>query len=130
MPFGPGSIATFSFDGLDISEFVEMVTPKQKRDDMKLPRIGGKSVARLVGPVTTDLEVSGWFHETVDAKFKVSMDEITPTAKAVAWDPHGAAGPSSQARAGIGFLVDYSPDTDASKPGSWKATISIDGNWT
>jgi hypothetical protein len=127
MSFKSGNVATFSLDGTDISAFVETVQPTQKRDDYKLPRIGGNSVARLAGPVSSEIQLTGWFDPSVDAIFAAAMAEADPTTKVAVWEPQGAGGPS---RTGNVFVTDYAPDTDGSKPGSWKATLTIDGDWS
>lgn len=122
--FKTGNIAIFSFNGTDISAYTESVSPTVKRDDHKLPRIGGNAVARLVGEVESEFKVKGWFDSVVDTLFTAELADTDPTAKAISWQPQGADGTTWT---GVGQLVTYDPDTDASKPGSWSATISVDG---
>ncbi len=124
MAFKTGNIAIFSFNGTDISAYTESVMPTVKRDDHKLPRIGGNAVARLVGEVESEFKLKGWFDSVVDSLFTAEIATADPTAKAISWQPQGAGGPTWS---GVGQLVTYDPDTDASKPGSFTATVSVDG---
>jgi hypothetical protein len=126
MPFASGYVAIIAVAGTDISQFTEKVSASVKRADHQLPRLGGFQIARLVGPPQTELKLNGWFDPIVDGVlFPLAIAPI-PTLQAISYTPQGTTGPT---HTGTGYLLDYDSETDAKNPGTWTATIVVDGNW-
>lgn len=124
MAFLPGSAATFSFGGTDISQYVEDVKFHPMRKSNDLPVLGGLPVRKLMDPTSSEIDVSGWIDPTVTALFTTHMSEATPTTSVCIYRPQGGSNPS---RTGNGFVTDYQEDTAATGPGKFTAKIEIDG---
>lgn len=123
MAFQPGYVATFSYNGTDISAFLSDVkfSPARKNDD--LPVLGGGAVSVIVGPVKTEIDLQGFIDPTVTAVFTAKMAEATPTASTAVYHPQGT-GPSRTASA---FCAMYDEDTPSQGPGKWTAKLHVNG---
>lgn len=124
MPFAPGYIATFSYNGTDISAYLKDVkfSPARKNDD--LPVLGGGAVSVIVGPVKTEIDLQGFIDPTVTAVFTAKMAETTPTASTAVYRPQGGSNPS---RTGSAFCAMYDEDTPSEGPGTWTAKLHVNG---
>jgi hypothetical protein len=127
MPFSAGYSAFFEFAGVDISASVKDVKLQRQRKELKLPRIGGNQVAKIVGPVDNTLRLTGWIEPTVTNLFTADQDVTTPpVSQAFVYGPQGNVGGLIR-RTGQGFLINYDEDTDAENGGMWTAEIAVDG---
>lgn len=124
MAFSPGYVATCSIGGVDISAFLSDVkfSPARKQDD--LPVLGGGAVSVIVGPVKTEIDLSGFIDPTVTAVFTAHMNESTPTTAAFDYRPQGGTAPK---RTGVGYIAMYDEDTPSEGPGKWTAKLHVNG---
>lgn len=127
MSFSPGFEAVVSINNTDISAYTEKVAVSSKRTAMKLPRLGGNQVARLVGPTETELKLEGWIDPTVTNVFFPLITDGSPATVPIEYKPEGAGG--TDTRTGTGYILDYDEDTDAKNPAMWKATVVVNGDW-
>jgi hypothetical protein len=121
--FLPGYVATFSFGGTDISQYLDDVKFSPVRKETDLEVLGGGAVSVIVGPVKTEIDLTGFIDPAVTALFTAHMAEATPTNAAMVFHPQGT-GPS---RTCVGFLAMYDEDAPSSGPGKWSAKIHVNG---
>lgn len=124
MAFLPGYVATFSFGGIDISAFLKDVkfSPTRKQDD--LPVLGGGAVSVIVGPVKTEIDISGYIDPTATALFTAKMAEATPTTATFDYRPQGGTTPK---RTGAVYLAAYDEDSPSEGPGMFTAKLHVNG---
>lgn len=114
MGFGIGNIATCVLNGTDISEYCKSASFNSRREEKKLPRLGGHQTAKLPGPVEPGFRLEGW----TDA---VVVGIIAPLALAA--DP--AAVPIAVTMmTGVAFtanvkLSNFDISADSEEPQSW-----------
>lgn len=127
MAFSPGYDATFSVGGTDISAFLKSVKFSPARKDYELPVLGGGQVHRMVGPVSTVIDLEGYQDHTVTTIFTGALSQAVPTSSAFSYSPQGAGG---GVRSGNAFIVDFIETTSADGAGTWTAKMAVDGTVT
>jgi len=121
--FLPGYVATFSFGGTDISAFLDDVkfSPTRKNTDLEV--LGGGAVSVIVGPVKTEIDLTGFIDPTVTALFTAKMAEATPTTATLVFKPQGT-GPT---RTCVGYLAMYDEDANSAGAGKFTAKVHVNG---
>src|SRR5436309_2570415 len=131
--FASGNVATFSIDATegaasptDISAYIQSVKYSGDRKAMKLPVIGGGGVKKLWGPTDSTLELKGWYDaSTLGPIFTSYLVDATPTTRSIEYKIQGSGGQTITAEV---FITKVDFDTDAESPGSFTATLEVDGD--
>jgi len=129
MPFSPGTIATFSLGGSDISQYVTSVNISIERDINDINPIGGQPVSKLVGPYSATISLEGGYDPVVDGILAGMMLAATPALQTFTYRPAGSGG-GTRTISGSGYLASYEVDTPGDDTATWTAEVAVVGTIT
>ena len=129
MPFSPGTIATFSLGGNDISQYTTSVNISIERDINDINPIGGFAVSKLVGPYSGTISLEGGYDPVVDGILSAMMLAATPALQAFVYRPAGSGG-GTRTISGSGYLASYEVDTPGDDTATWTAEVAVVGTIT
>jgi len=126
MPFSPGTIATFSLGGSDLSAYITSVNISIERDINDISPIGGNAKSRLVGPYAGTISLEGGYDPAADAILSGMILAATPALQAFTYRPAGSGG-GTRTISGSGYLASYEVDTPGDDTATWTAEVAVVG---
>ena len=123
MPFSPGTIATFTIGGNDISAYTTSVNISIERDVNDITPIGGNAVTRLPGPYAYTISLEGGYDPALDAILSAMVLAATPVVQAWIYRPAGSGG-GTRSLTGSAYVSSYEIDTPGDDTATWTAELA------
>jgi len=129
MPFSPGTIATFTVGGNDISAYTTSVNISIQRDTNDITPIGGNAVTTLPGPYSYTISLEGGYDPVLDGILSAMMLAATPAVQAWIYRPAGSGG-GTRSMTGNAYVSTYEVDTPGDDTATWTAELAGVGTMT
>lgn len=129
MPFSPGTIATFTIGGNDISAYTTSVGISVQRSTNDITPIGGNAKATLPGPYGYTISLEGGYDPVVDGILSAMMLAATPVVQAWIYRPAGSGG-GTRSMTGNVYVSTYEVHTPGDDTATWTAELAGVGTMT